>query len=252
MPARRRPRGQQEQPQMFHLFGQLPTELRLKIWTHSWAPRTVSLYLVDADHFLRPGDRNLLPASGYVNSESRSETLRHYKRSFVHPDKTGFRWFNFDLDILCLATSWPFLDDLDPRDLRQVQRLIIPETLPGTRAVTPCETTWPEPVTESFKSPKVEQLLMEKYPNLREITLTTNRWHVYKQVSSESRVENCYLFQRGLSLFKGWGHMRTTYISGLKVRHSPTGSKTNRQRYCCRLSEEDVDFLVQVIIRLLV
>ncbi|KAI0428367.1 hypothetical protein F5Y09DRAFT_289397 [Xylaria sp. FL1042] len=248
----RRRRQQEQLRQVFHLFGQLPTELRLKIWAYSWVSRTVSLYLIDADHFLRPGDENLLPASGYVNSESRSETLRHYKRSFVHPDKSDFRWFNFNLDALCLATSWPFLDDLDPADLRQVQRLIIPETLPSTLAATPCPSTWPEPVTESFKSPKVEKLLAEKYPNLKEITLTTNRWHVYKQFSSENKVENYYLFQRGLSPFKGWGHMRTTYISGLKVRHSPSGSKSYRQRYCCRLSEEDVDFLVQVIVRLLV
>jgi hypothetical protein len=41
--------------------------------------------------------------------------------------------------------------------------------------------------------------------------------------------------------------MRTTYIGGLRVRHSPAWSKTYRQRYCCRLSERDVELLITAI-----
>ncbi|KAI0416153.1 hypothetical protein F5X98DRAFT_344850 [Xylaria grammica] len=35
--------------------------------------------------------------------------------------------------------------------------------------------------------------------------------------------------------------MRTTYIGGLKARHSPTGRETYRQRYCCQVSEIEVN-----------
>ncbi|KAI3321008.1 hypothetical protein HD806DRAFT_546837 [Xylariaceae sp. AK1471] len=218
MPARRRRRRRQQQQREFHLFGKLPTELRLKIWVYTWKPRTVSLYPIDDDHFLRPGGKNPLPASGYVNFESRSETLRHYKRCFAHPDKTDFRWFNFRLDTLCLAASWWFLDKLDPRDLRQVQRLIVPEPLSSAiSAATPCRDKWPEPVTESFESPMVKELLEENYPSLREITLTTNMWMVREQYSPRDKLEDCYIFQAHPSLYKGWGHMRTTYIEGFST-----------------------------------
>ncbi|KAI0538346.1 hypothetical protein GGR58DRAFT_526461 [Xylaria digitata] len=246
MPARQR-RRQQQQRGVFHLFGQLPTELRLQIWAHTWKPRTISLYAIDRDHFLLPGGKNLLPASAYVNRESRSETLRHYKRCFSHPDKTDFRWFNFRLDTLCLAASWPLLN-IDPNDLRQVQRLIAPDEFPGATLVeTPCRNTWLEPVTESFESPVVREVLEEKYPSLKELTLTTNRWHVVKPYYPQDQPGNGYAFERHGGL-GNWGHMRTTYISGLKVRHSPSGRKTYRQRYCCQLSKEDAEILELTVI----
>ncbi|KAI0904880.1 hypothetical protein F4823DRAFT_613198 [Ustulina deusta] len=206
MPARQR--HKQERQRVFQLFRQLPTEVRLKIWVHTWEPRTVSLYpsTDDGGSFLRPGTKNRLPASGYVNSESRSETLRYYKPCFANRDKTDFRWFNFRLDTLCLASDEWFLDKLDPSDARQVQRLILPETFPGViRAATPCRDTWPKPVTESFEAPIIKELLEEDYPNLKEITLTTNRWWVSKRYSLEKELEKYdYLFEPQASLYKGW------------------------------------------------
>ncbi|KAF2963866.1 hypothetical protein GQX73_g9702 [Xylaria multiplex] len=278
MPAKQRRRQKRQQGE-FHLFGQLPTELRLQIWAYTWEPRTVSLYAIDRDHFLRPGGKNLLPASAYVNYESRKETLRYYKRCFAHPDKSDFRWFNFRLDTLCLAANLPFLN-IDPNDLKQVQRLIVPDENPGTTfADTPCRDTWPEPVTQSFESPVVEALLEIKYPSLKELTLTANRWRVYNARSPlnrlpgvytifhilrdlnrwnlhrvvnsaryEDQLGNKYTLERDDGLGEGWGHMRTTYISGLKVRHSPSGRKTYQQRYCCKLSEEDVEALEETVL----
>lgn len=197
---RQRQQEQEQQRQrVFHLFGQLPTELRLEIWVHSWEPRTISLFPIDYDNLIRPGGKNRLPASGYVNYESRSETLRHYKRCFAHPDKSDFRWFNFRLDTLCVPTSMRDIEKLDYRDFRQVQRLIIPELLPGLACVwTPCPDTWPETAIQSFESPMIED------------------------------------------------------IGGLKVRFSPSGGKTHRERYCYRLSEKDVEFLLMSIRHLLI
>ncbi|TGJ88613.1 hypothetical protein E0Z10_g170 [Xylaria hypoxylon] len=239
MPARWR---QQQRKQMFHLFGQLPTELRLEIWAQTWEPRSLSIYPIDDDHFLCPGGRNRLPASAYVNSESRSETLRHYKRRLAHRDKTDFRWFNFHLDTLCLGGDSWFLDKLDPRDLRQLQRLIVPEALLGAiRAATHCHDTWPEPVTRSFESPMVKERLEEKYPSLREIAFaTTGKW--FPPYVPDDIRENCYLFEPRYGPCKAWGHMKTTYIAGIRVRHS----------HCCRLIEEEVEFLSDAIIKLLV
>ncbi|GAW27139.1 putative cyclin-like f-box protein [Rosellinia necatrix] len=246
MPARRR--HKQEQPQAFRLFQQLPAELRLQIWVCTWEPRTVSLFPSTDDgydklSFLRPGSKNRLPTSAYVNSESRSEALRYYKRCFANRDKTDFRWFNFRLDTLCLASNPWALDMLDLGELRQVQRLIAPEFFPGAiHAMVSCDSTWPKPVTESFKSPAIKALLEHHYPSLREITLTTNIWVIINQK---------YHFTPQPSEFKGWGHLRTTYISGLKIRHSPSGSKTYRQRYCCRLSKSDIEILLATIFHLL-
>ncbi|RYC62274.1 hypothetical protein CHU98_g3943 [Xylaria longipes] len=250
-----RAQRQQKQQQVFHLFGQLPTELRLQIWAYTWKPRTVALYPVADDDFLRPMDRkkNRLPASAYVNSESRSETLRYYyKRSFAERD--DFRWFNFGLDTLCLAAEngLQLLQFLDSDDLRKVQRLVVPETIPSLiQAATPCSDTWPVPVTESFESPEIEEVLQKNYPALKEITLTTSRWLPCTVYSIEEKRDlYYYFFDKTLSPFssEGWGHMRTTYIGGLKVRHSPVGRKTYRQRYCCGLSEKDVKALEEEIL----
>ncbi|KAJ8126527.1 hypothetical protein O1611_g7112 [Lasiodiplodia mahajangana] len=251
MPARRRRKQkqkQQEKERVFHLFGKLPTELRLEIWTHTWEPRTVTIYPTENGVFMRPRGGNFLPASGYVNFESRSETLRYYKRCFDHGDEKDFRWFNFDLDTLCVATD-PCLDLLDLTELRQLQRLIVPDDFPGVvRAATRCRDTWPKPITESFESAKVEEYLQEYYPSLREVTLTTSKWGWYMV---PPKWEYRFLFRPSESSFKGWGHMRTTYVGRLRIRHSPAGSKTDRQRYSRRFSKKDVDWFLELIADLL-
>ncbi|KAI1159081.1 hypothetical protein F5B18DRAFT_638118 [Nemania serpens] len=182
---RQRQQEQEQQRQrVFHLFGQLPTELRLEIWVHSWEPRTISLFPIDYDNLIRPGGKNRLPASGYVNYESRSETLRHYKRCFAHPDKSDFRWFNFRLDTLCVPTSMRDIEKLDYRDFRQVQRLIIPELLPGLACVwTPCPDTWPETAIQSFESPMIE----DGKGTIQNRTGTISPWSLYGLRRSRSK-----------------------------------------------------------------
>ncbi|KAI1131175.1 hypothetical protein F5Y10DRAFT_79040 [Nemania abortiva] len=248
MPARGQRRRQQEEL-VFPFFRELPAELRCMVWEHSWEPRTVTLYPIeptDKPVFLRPRGGNLLPASGYVNTESREHTLRRYKRCFSHGDSTDFRWFNFHLDTLCLATFGYYLVKLDHAELRQVQRLIVPEWFPGcVRAATPCPDTWPEPVSESFDSPEMEELLEKHYPSLREITLTTGKWAIQWCLERiAKKPEDCWKFEPRRSPYVGWGHMRTTYVGKLKVRHSPSGGKTYQQRYCCRMSDKDVDLFL--------
>ncbi|KAI1202099.1 hypothetical protein F5X97DRAFT_253134 [Nemania serpens] len=228
----------------FHLFGQLPTELRLEIWAHTWHPRTVSIGLIDYDETPPPREKNPLPASGYVNFESRSETLRYYKRSFARPGTSDFRWFNFRLDTLWVT------DPLGPEgmfefvDFGQVERLSIPQPHDSVaEATTPCPSSWPKPVTESFESPIIKELLAAKYPSLKEVTLRTSRWYISSGGCSDYR-------PRVLRL-GAWGHLRTTYIGGLKVQHSTEGPESYEQLYCCRLSEVDVELLVESIFYML-
>ncbi|KAI1148151.1 hypothetical protein F4825DRAFT_434955 [Nemania diffusa] len=234
----------QQEARVFHLFGQLPTELRLKIWRHSWQPRTISLYPISDTSFLRPGTENRLPASGSVNVESRRETLRCYEPSFAHPDMRAFRWFNFRIDSLCLATGGYLeaLEFFNPDDLRRIRRLIVPSGIPGLNGeLTPCRSTWPKPVSESIPSPDIEELLHLYFPSLEEIILTAHEWFVYKGENGSY----VYEFQESSSIAPGggWGHMRTTTFSGLKVRHSVAGRKTYHERYCCRLGEEAIELL---------
>ncbi|KAI1369744.1 hypothetical protein F5Y08DRAFT_477 [Xylaria arbuscula] len=286
MANRRRQKKSQPQ-QVFHLFGELPTELRLEIWAHTWEPRTVSIYPINENYFLLPEGKNQLPASAYVNSESRSETLRHYKRCFAHHNKSDFRWFNFRLDTLCVAAGpvFGFLKHLDPGDLRQLQRLIVPSTFTAfIHAATPCRDTWPEPVTQSAESSIMEIILEDDFPNLKEITLTTNQWgppvqwmsganrkkalegdySKLKEVTitknhwpepvpdvSGDEWKDYYLFERSLVLSHeeglALGHMRNTYINGLRVRHSTAGHKTHKQRYCCQMNTQGLDELVGLV-----
>ncbi|KAI1170350.1 hypothetical protein F4777DRAFT_592001 [Nemania sp. FL0916] len=236
----------QQQLQVFHHFGQLPTELRLMIWVQSWTPRTVTIYPTGHRQFSYPRGKVLLPASGYVNTESRGETLRHYKRSFAYQNDTDAPcWFNFELDTLCVACRPLCFSDLNVSDLRQLQRLIIPEQLHGRfPAETPCDDTWPQPVSECFESIDLEITLEDDYPSLREITLTTQTRFIEKDGQEEFN----HLFRGSTCTGKPWAHMRTNYIGGLKVRHSPIGGKTYQSRYCRGLSKKDIDRLVDTLI----
>ena len=241
---------------------------------------------MNKNFFLLPGGKNELPVSAYVNSESRSETLRYYRRCFAHPDNSDFRWFNFHLDTLCLAAEppLPFLEHLDPGDLRQLQRLIVPVSTTGIlEAATPCRDTWPKPVTQSIESSMMEIILEEDFPSLKEVTLTTNQWYPPRQALSgdwrkrafdghhSEMIEvtlttkhwpapvpgvcgdewkDYFLLERSPVRWDeglGLGHMRTTYINGLKVRHSTAGRKTYKQRYCRQMKQQDLDLLAEYV-----
>ncbi|KAI1178727.1 hypothetical protein F4777DRAFT_536559 [Nemania sp. FL0916] len=233
---------------VFHHFRQLPTELRLEIWKYSWEPRTITLFPRRNGHFFRPNSQNKLPASGYVNSEARMETLKHYKRSFVQVNKKAFRWFNFAIDTLCLPRRYSYLHTklLNPDDIKKVQRLIVPFCAPFTiDAATPCRSTWPKPVTDSFECGLIEGLREANYPSLKEITITTTEWLKHDRpgtlpISYDDAIDDDDNLLRHQNFWNiPWGHMRTAYISGLRVRYTPIGPNSDQQRYCCRLSDND-------------
>ncbi|KAJ8120988.1 hypothetical protein ONZ43_g2450 [Nemania bipapillata] len=235
----------EDQQRVFHLFGQLPAELRLEIWTHTWQPRTVVLCPVSNTDLLCPNDENRLPASGYVNWESRSETLRYYKPCFAVRENSKFRWFNHRLDTLCLAQHWYhewYLDEFrfsNADDLRQVRRLILPQSLPDRHgALMPCPSAWSQPARQWFPSPKIERMRALYFPQLREVILISHWWYAVTDKNG-----NCVRklgLPDGFTLTGEEGHLRTDYLGGLKVRHLVQGKKTWQQRYSWRLTGETV------------
>ncbi|KAJ8116408.1 hypothetical protein ONZ43_g4449 [Nemania bipapillata] len=234
----------QQEARVFHLFGRLPLSLIHQIWKYSWQPRTIALYPISNTSFLRPGTENCLPVSAYVNAESRGLTLMYYERAFAHWDKSAFRWFNFEIDSLCLATEGTLepLEFYDPDDLRRIRRLIVPCGLAGLNGeLIPCHSTWPKPVSESLSSPYIRELRHLYFPSLEEITLVTQSWSVYKGE------DGSYIYDldkaRSIIPGGGWGHMRTTTFGRLRVRHSIAGRKTYHERYCRRLSKLAADIL---------
>ncbi|KAI1113672.1 hypothetical protein F5Y14DRAFT_451864 [Nemania sp. NC0429] len=243
---RQQEKRQQEKRELqqrgFPRFGELPTELRLEIWAHTWSPRAISLTPINRKDFRSSGAKNRLPTSAYVNSESRFETLRHYKRWFAQPDKPGFHWFNYRLDTLYMPTPLPLKDILDFIDIKKVQRLIVPASLPSiVRAATlNCDIRSepvPEPVPESSELTMVEDQLKEKFPGLREVTMTTINWCEGKRDDDQKSRKGPW----------GWSCIEIAYVSGLKVLYS--SDKTYRRRYRCRLSEEEIEFLGDSIIQ---
>ncbi|KAI1430545.1 hypothetical protein GGR50DRAFT_193760 [Xylaria sp. CBS 124048] len=171
------------QDRVFHLFGQLPTELRLDIWVASWEPRTVSGFarccFEDDGHTLDEHPQGL-PASAYVNSEARGETLRYYKQCFAQRNgHRGVIWFNSRLDTLCLA-SIPEIDRLrwvpgrlefvNPDDLISVRSLVLP---PAHRieTVTSGEDIPPE-------EPGFATFLDKVFPSLEKITFVSDCWRL--------------------------------------------------------------------------
>ncbi|KAI1188208.1 hypothetical protein F5B17DRAFT_281147 [Nemania serpens] len=242
-----RQKEEQQPPRVFHLFRQLPTELRLEIWTHTWEPRIVSIFPIVDTEPLR------YPASGYVNFESRSETLRYYKRCFAYPHKSDFRLFNFRLDTLCVTTKFEdIMHKLDPVEASQVQRLIFPDCVVAEAfTMVPC-ARWPEPLNESFESPTIERRLKEKYPSLREVTLTSS-WYGYKLDVHDSRGRPYHAFSsRDNNNWVRWDDMKTACLGGLKVRYCPPlWSQPYHKGHCYRLSKGDVRLLKQSIKALL-
>jgi hypothetical protein len=92
-------------------FKALPTEIRLKIWRAAWKPRTVEVYMHTTDQ--AQDDANLFSSSIYrstspmpvtlaICSESRYETLKHYKPSFAAYQKQPQVYFNYRMDTLYL------------------------------------------------------------------------------------------------------------------------------------------------------
>lgn len=105
----------------FPKFGQLPTELRLKIWSHLIQPRIVVASCLQRDERLPQRRKELdarahgraTPALLHINQESRYLALQHYELSFSWriskllsdtPISQSARvWFNFALDAIYLT-----------------------------------------------------------------------------------------------------------------------------------------------------
>lgn len=113
-------------PATFTCFGDLPVELRLKIWEHLVQPRVVIAACLDeenaADKRAQLARRPSLPATPvllHVCHEARAVALRRYERAFAwrvpamlaRPRSAPARvWFDFSRDTLLL------LGELEPYD----------------------------------------------------------------------------------------------------------------------------------------
>jgi len=108
----------------FHLFSQLPSDIRVKIWMAIIPPEIV---YIDRNMRLY-GSRTRHPITLQINSESRSETLRVYKRCFSSIEVKGLL-FNCLRDELHLGFGVNLLPEegssLSLReDLAQVQHIV--------------------------------------------------------------------------------------------------------------------------------
>ncbi|KAI1640541.1 hypothetical protein F4809DRAFT_589155 [Biscogniauxia mediterranea] len=107
---------------MFHRFPELPCEIRLAIWRATWTPRVVraDVEQINGRSVTVGGS---LPTSGWVNRESREETLRHYELCFSIYSSPTRVYFNFDLDTLEINT-WSVVAVMYPEyDLFHLQRI---------------------------------------------------------------------------------------------------------------------------------
>lgn len=117
-------------PATFTCFGDLPVELRLKIWEHLLQPRVVIVACLDeenaADKRAQLARRPCLPATPVllrVCHEARAVALRRYERAFAwrvpamlaRPRSAPARvWFDFSCDTLLL------LGELEPYDTSNI------------------------------------------------------------------------------------------------------------------------------------
>ncbi|CAJ2507347.1 Uu.00g085330.m01.CDS01 [Anthostomella pinea] len=187
-----------ERPTTFHFFSKLPSSVRRRIWRHTWEPReVVPTDFVQEGCFIRgaPYDyHEHMPASGYVNQESRQETILHYELSFRSPLNRAGVWFNFSLDTLFMPLHHRPWVHYDHDDLERLQRLSMPEWLPvGWYDATKRPLQWPSLPTricrqEAFKvktgsskalleNPELygaRKLLTIRCPNLKELHLRLN------------------------------------------------------------------------------
>lgn len=92
----------------FTLFAELPLELRLKIWQHTFpGPRVVKvnsygIVKQDGYNFHAFYSTSPIPMAMSICSESRIEALRHYHASFGmrYPSIPSIIYFNYEIDTL--------------------------------------------------------------------------------------------------------------------------------------------------------
>ncbi|KAI1431831.1 hypothetical protein GGR50DRAFT_37050 [Xylaria sp. CBS 124048] len=238
---------------VFHFFGKLPKEIRFKIWQMTWEPRTVTMFPTDNKHYWHPQrkEENVLPASGYVNVESRSETLRYYKRCFVQPGREDFRWFNHRIDSLGIAFDWCLntLKFVDPTDLWKVRRFVAPQQSGIFWSSKPVEATDPSVrAIEHFDVPVITDLLKKYWPQLKELVLTTNKWRIGLQWTPNGEAELPVLLFPPVPLCRRCHYMKTTYLSGLRVRYPRAGGQHDGDKSSGKLTEAELEFLKDQVI----
>ncbi|KAL7621321.1 hypothetical protein AAE478_008642 [Parahypoxylon ruwenzoriense] len=125
-----------------------------------------------------------LPVSLWVNQESRSETLEHFKIAFAMPGGRSNVYFHFGLDILKFPLHSPLSTAFPVPDLRLLTRLCIPELVPAVPSFAETTGEWDEEVDRIL--PRIDdeddavpyhefkyvwRLLRRWFPSLREIRL---------------------------------------------------------------------------------
>lgn len=183
----------EEDAPIFHKFVDLPPELRRTIWRFTLGRRIVSIKFVQVTgpdrEFREIKPRGSpLPPSGYVNWESRHETLRFYNPRLAIKGISGDIFFNYNLDTLHITCHAQPLLHLNRHDLAKVQSLSLPEFVPVVRQQQlfnglPRMSIWHDQLLEGkyynlrmshpahrhFRESQL--LLLEYFPSLREINI---------------------------------------------------------------------------------
>lgn len=115
----------------FSRFGELPTEIRLKIWLlAAEEPRTVHLKCQKEAYSYGTGQRFFAksftsttppPAVLHVCRESRSETLSEYKLSFATPHTPGQVYIAYERDTVRFPSTT--LGSLYPEELQSIRSM---------------------------------------------------------------------------------------------------------------------------------
>jgi hypothetical protein len=122
----------------FHLFLNLPTEIRIKIWILAHpGPRSVLVSLGNhsrRSHFSPPSRPERCLAHLFVNHEAKAIFLEHYERIFTYAEsdrprgRGGGSYLNFVKDSLCVTSGLKgvrYLLQRFPQDMLKIQYLDI-------------------------------------------------------------------------------------------------------------------------------
>ncbi|KAL2074549.1 hypothetical protein VTL71DRAFT_8327 [Oculimacula yallundae] len=153
----------------FTLFGELRTELRLKIWELSLpGPRIVFIEVTHSNGSLGTGFSSPCPRPNLLLAckESYDVASKHYEQAFGTDHALPQIWFDFHTDVLYLDYDWPRISDLGLSELEcgKVRHLAILET-----------------TVESFEF-EIEELedyedylsafVLPEFPNLKRLTIS--------------------------------------------------------------------------------
>jgi hypothetical protein len=117
-------------PSSFHLFPQLPSELRLKVWNLALSvPRVVSVTCQrERPHGTRRFVKSFLSKTGvppilHACRESRLEGFLTYKPMFKTDSSPNYTYISFENDTITCADS--ILEYMGDDELERIQRMIL-------------------------------------------------------------------------------------------------------------------------------